>query len=136
MARIHSCTQTQIGYNEVVLGKPQQKQPTDENAARQRVERMVNRYALRGPYQLNPDPTTVEYDLSGLTHNFLAHGKPYCPCREVTGNPDFDRSNICPCPQRHSHIYQLGYCECGIFVSNDFARSIQEQNAASATKEV
>jgi len=99
--------------------------PEDEDAqkraARERVERMVGRYTARGPYALNPDPVTVEHVLAGLTRNLLRHGRRYCPCREVTGVPEQDRVNICPCPQHHADIARDGACECGIFVSMEYA---------------
>jgi len=82
---------------------------------------MVRRYVARGPYRLNPDSVTVEHVLSGLTRNLVQHGRAYCPCREVTGDPQRDRSNICPCPQHRADIARDGFCECGIFVNQDYA---------------
>ena len=89
--------------------------------ARQRVERMAHRYVARGPYRLNPDATTVEHVRAGLTRNLMQHGRWYCPCREVTGDAERDRGNICPCPQHGADIARDGVCECGIFVSRDYA---------------
>lgn len=99
------------------------EQADDEQAgqARERVERMVRRYVSRGRYQMNPDPVTVEHVLAGLTRNLLRHGRPYCPCREVTGDSERDRANICPCPQHPADIARNGACECGIFVSAAYA---------------
>jgi ferredoxin-thioredoxin reductase catalytic chain len=91
--------------------------------ARERVERMVHRYTKRGPCELNPDPVTLEYVVAGLTRNLLEHGRWYCPCREVTGDPERDRKNICPCPQHKADIDRDGVCECGIFVSAEYART-------------
>jgi ferredoxin-thioredoxin reductase catalytic subunit len=92
-----------------------------EAAARARVERMVRRYLAQGRYRINPDPVTVEHVLTGLTRNLIAHGRWYCPCREVSGLPERDRANICPCPQHHADIARDGVCECGIFVSAAYA---------------
>jgi len=89
--------------------------------ARARVERMVNRYVERGRYVFNPDPVTVEHVVAGLTRNLVDHGRAYCPCREVVGDPEQDRKNICPCPQHHADIARDGFCECGIFVSEQYA---------------
>jgi ferredoxin-thioredoxin reductase catalytic subunit len=83
--------------------------------ARARVERMVARYLARARYVLNPDPVTVEHVTVGLARNLLRHGRWYCPCREVTGDSERDRKNICPCPQHHNDIARDGVCECGIF---------------------
>lgn len=100
----------------------------DEDEPRDRVERMIRRYVARGRYVLNPDEVTVEHVLAGLTANLVKHGRWYCPCREVFGDPERDRSNICPCPQHHADIARDGVCECGIFVSAEYA-------AAHATPE-
>ncbi len=93
----------------------------DRSQARARVEEMVRRYVARGPYCLNPDPVTVEHVLVGLTRNLLQHGRAYCPCREVSGEPARDRLNLCPCPQHRADIARDGVCECGIFASPEFA---------------
>jgi len=86
--------------------------------ARARVERMIARYLARARYVLNPDPVTVEHVTVGLARNLLRHGRWYCPCREVTGDSERDRKNICPCPQHHDDIARDGVCECGIFVTH------------------
>ena len=91
--------------------------------ARRRVQRMVHRYVARGRYLLNPDPVTVEHVIAGLVRNLLRHGRAYCPCREVTGDPAQDRKNICPCPQHHADIARDGVCECGLFVSEHYAKA-------------
>ena len=93
----------------------------DERTARNRVERMVERYVSRGRYRLNPDAATVEHVLTGLARNLLRHGRWYCPCREVAADPRRGRVNICPCPQHHDDIAREGVCECGIFVSAGYA---------------
>jgi ferredoxin-thioredoxin reductase catalytic subunit len=96
-------------------------QSSDVAGARARVERMVERYLARARYVLNPDPVTVEHVKAGLARNLVRHGRWYCPCREVVGDSERDRVNICPCPQHHDDIARDGVCECGIFVSPDFA---------------
>lgn len=106
----------------------QQDEEQQLREARARVERMVRRYVERGRYVLNPDPVTVEHVMAGLTRNLVKHGRWYCPCREVLGDPERDRSNICPCPQHPADIARDGVCECGIFVSEEYA----EAHAAAA----
>ena len=103
--------------------------------ARGRVERMVLRYVARGRYCLNPDPATVEYVLAGLTRNLVQHGRWYCPCREVTGDPKRDRANICPCPQHPADIARDGACECGIFVSREYAAAHPHTETSDAREE-
>ena len=117
------------------MEKPEQTEDREVNAARQRVERMVRRYAARGPYLLNPDPVTVEHVLAGLTRNLLRHGRWYCPCREVTGDPQRDPSNVCPCPQHRADIDRDGVCECGLFVSEQYAAAHSSNPTACIRKE-
>lgn len=93
----------------------------DHEQARERAERLVSRHVARGSCCLNPDPVTVEHVLAGLARSVTNHGKPYCPCREVSGDPAKDRRNICPCPQQVADIARDGVCECGIFVSAAYA---------------
>ena len=115
------------------MTKHSRKQDTE--SARERVERMVRRQVARGPYALNPDPATVEHVLAGLARNLTQHGRWYCPCREVTGDPERDRANICPCPQRHDDIARDGVCECGIFVSREHATARSPKSAARRPSE-
>jgi ferredoxin-thioredoxin reductase catalytic subunit len=112
-----------------VLEEAMVRERSEEGASedRKRVEQMVQRYVARGRYRLNPDSVTVEHVLRGLTRNLIEHGKWYCPCREVTGDPEKDRKNICPCPQHHADIARDGACECGIFVSEEYAAGVQQK---------
>ena len=104
-------------------------------SARSRVERMVSRYVASGPYCLNPDPVTAEHVLAGLARNLLQHGRAYCPCREVLGDAERDRANLCPCPQHHADIARDGFCECGIFVSAGYAAAHSGSPAPTGAKE-
>ena len=111
------------------MGERDEKETRQEQEARAQAERLVQRYLARGRYRLNPDRTTTEYVLRGLTRNLLRHGRGYCPCREVIGDPERDRRNLCPCPQHPADIARDGFCECGLFVSETYA-------AAQSTDEV
>ncbi len=104
---------------------PEEPQDEDQRSleARARVERMIERYLARRRYTLNPDPVTVEHVTVGLARNLVRHGRWYCPCREVTADPEQDRKNICPCPQHHDDIAREGVCECGLFASHEFAQA-------------
>ena len=86
-------------------------------AALERVTRAAKAYALKSGLGIQPDPALRRHVLEGLARNLLAHGRPYCPCREVTGEPARDRANICPCRTHMEEIERLGECECGIFVA-------------------
>jgi ferredoxin-thioredoxin reductase catalytic chain len=103
------------------MGERDQAEESREREARERVERLVQRYLARGRYLLNPDRATSQYVLRGLTRNLLRYGRGYCPCRDVTGDAVRDRANLCPCPQHHADIARDGFCECGLFVSESYA---------------
>lgn len=87
--------------------------------ALQRVTRAARRYGRRNGVALQPDDAVREYVLRGLARNVVEHGRPYCPCREVTGDSDRDRANICPCRTHTEEIARMGECECGLYVAED-----------------
>ena len=74
------------------------------------------RYAAKAGYRLNPDSKIVETIVAGLAKNKLKHGRAYCPCMFVTGNPDEDKKIICPCRIHREDIEKSGKCHCGLFV--------------------
>ena len=84
------------------------------------VESRIERYLRRSPYRLFPDDVVVRHLITRLARNVLEHGRQYCPCRKVTGDRDADRPNICPCRSHHDDIARDGYCECRLFVSQEF----------------
>jgi len=84
------------------------------------VERRIERYLRRSSYSLFPDDVVVRHLVTRLARNVLEHGRQYCPCRKVTGDRDADRPNICPCRSHHDDIACDGYCECRLFVSQEF----------------
>ena len=84
-------------------------------AALERVTRMARRHAQRRGFTLQADDAQLRYVLNGLVHNIVQHGRPYCPCREVTGDSETDRRNVCPCRTHRNEVEQRGECECGLF---------------------
>ena len=88
----------------------------DEKAsALRRVTRASERHAERNGFALQPDRAQLRYVLDGLAGNLIQYGRPFCPCREVTGDAEKDRANICPCRAHREEIEQSGQCECGLF---------------------
>ncbi|MFO8008822.1 MAG: ferredoxin-thioredoxin reductase catalytic domain-containing protein [Candidatus Brocadiia bacterium] len=84
-----------------------------------RARRLAEGYARRTPGVLvQPDLPTRRHVLRGLARNLVEHGRPYCPCRPVSGDAEADRANICPCRSAREEIRGLGECECGLFVAN------------------
>lgn len=82
-----------------------------------RVTRAAERHAQKGCCALNPDPAARRHVLLGLARNLVRHGRAYCPCRDVTGDPAKDRPNICPCRTHRAEIARIGECECGLLVA-------------------
>lgn len=87
------------------------------------VARRARRYAEGGPYLLFPDEVVVRNLLAKMARNLVEHGKAYCPCREVTGDPEVNRANVCPCRSHREDIARYGYCECRLFVSQEFLQA-------------
>ena len=87
--------------------------------ALERVTRAAERCARGGRVALQPDDALRRHVLRGLARNLIEHGRPYCPCREVTGDRDADRVNICPCRTHREEVARFGECECGLFVAAD-----------------
>lgn len=73
-------------------------------------------YAEQNGFSLNPDAKLVERIVRGLLENEKKHGFQYCPCRRITGNPEEDKKNICPCIYHRQELEKDGHCLCGLFV--------------------
>ena len=85
--------------------------------ALKRVTRAAERYAEKSGLTLQPDGAQLRYVLHGLARNLGRYGRAYCPCRQVTGEPEKDRINVCPCRSYREEVERLGECECGLFVA-------------------
>ncbi|MFC1735872.1 ferredoxin-thioredoxin reductase catalytic domain-containing protein [Candidatus Hydrogenedentota bacterium] len=66
--------------------------------------------------KLTEDSAHVDMIVEGFVHNLKTHGKRYCPCRLVTGDPEEDRKKICPCRWLKEELERNGACHCGLFV--------------------
>ena len=82
-----------------------------------KAQALVQRYVKVGRYHLNPDEVVVRNVVQGLARNWIEYGRFYCPCREVSGTPETDRKNICPCTTHKQDIARDDACECGLYVS-------------------
>jgi ferredoxin-thioredoxin reductase catalytic chain len=74
------------------------------------------KYAEKAGYLLNPDQELVKTIIHGLARNKMKHGRGYCPCMFVSGNPEEDKKTICPCHFHREDIEKHGKCHCGLFV--------------------
>ncbi len=73
-------------------------------------------YANKNRFKLNQNSEVLKRIVKGLLENEKKYGKRYCPCRRVTGNPEEDKSKICPCKFHLQEIEKTGHCLCGLFV--------------------
>lgn len=93
----------------------------DEKALEEAKARLRNgseKYAQKAGYELNPDTGVVETIITGLAKNRFKHGRAYCPCMFVTGDPEKDKNIICPCQVHKEDIEKHGKCHCGLFVES------------------
>jgi len=72
-------------------------------------------YAKSKGFALNPDKKVLTLVIAGLAKNEKDKGKPYCPCRALTGNPEEDSKNVCPCAFHLDEIERDGHCKCSLF---------------------
>ena len=70
---------------------------------------------------LNPDETTFNDLVEGLTINKERYGYRSCPCRLASGVKDKDRDIICPCEYAEPDIKEYGYCYCSLYLSKEYA---------------
>lgn len=77
------------------------------------------KYAEKAGYKLNPDSKVTNTIIKGLAKNKFKHGRAYCPCMMVKGDPAEDKKIICPCYLHKEDIPEKGKCHCGLFVKAD-----------------
>ena len=85
-------------------------------ASEERFRKGSEKYAQKAGYALNPDTKIVDTIVKGLARNRSKHGRAYCPCMFVSGDPDKDKEIICPCQIHKEDIEKHGKCHCGLFV--------------------
>ena len=72
-------------------------------------------YAESKGFSINSDEKMLNAVISGLARNEKEKGKPFCPCRAITGNEDEDKKIVCPCIYHLDEIKQDGHCKCMLF---------------------
>jgi ferredoxin-thioredoxin reductase catalytic subunit len=85
-------------------------------ASEERFRKGSDKYAHKAGYALNPDTKIVDTIVKGLARNRNKHGRAYCPCMFVSGDPEKDKEIICPCRIHKEDIEKKGKCHCGLFV--------------------
>lgn len=87
--------------------------------SKERIRKGSEKYAHKAGYRLNPDSGIVDTIVTGLAKNRFKHGRAYCPCMFVSGDPDKDKKIICPCQVHREDIEKKGKCHCGLFVKDE-----------------
>lgn len=98
------------------MSEQNDNKPLEES--KERLRKGSEKYAQKAGYKMNPDSGTVETIITGLAKNRLEHGRAYCPCMFVSGDPDEDKKIICPCQIHREDIEKKGKCHCGLFVKD------------------
>lgn len=90
------------------------------------VRNYTEKVAKAKGWELNPDQNFRSSIQEGLLSNFNRHGRLYCPCRDVEGEPKDNRDILCPCPYAVQDIQEYGQCFCGLFVRPGFGKNGEE----------
>ena len=83
---------------------------------RREITDRVLKHTAASACRLNPDTKIVAALIEGLVKRRAKFGDFYCPCRIVTGRPETDRGNVCPCSTHEAEIAETGMCHCHLFV--------------------
>lgn len=82
---------------------------------------ILQKEAIEGGYQLNPDAEFTKNLVAGLMKNEKRYGYRACPCRLASGKKTEDLDIICPCDYRDPDLTDFGACYCALYVSADIA---------------
>ncbi len=85
------------------------------NDLEQKILENSKTYAEAKGFALNSDEKILNAVIAGLAKNARQHGKPYCPCRALTGSEEEDAKNVCPCAFHLEEIEKDGHCKCRLF---------------------
>lgn len=66
-------------------------------------------------WKVNPDKKAAQEIIDGLNNNKNTKGAYYCPCKVVMGDPEKDKTIICPCKDSQKEINETGHCHCVLF---------------------
>ena len=107
----------EIRLRRILMSEKNDEQAFEES--KERLRKGSEKYAAKAGYKMNPDSETVDTIIMGLAKNRLKHGRAYCPCMFMTGDPKEDKKIICPCHIHREDIENKGKCHCGLFVKGD-----------------
>jgi len=86
-----------------------------EEKAEQEIFEKSKAHAKTAGLALNPDKKQLEMVIKALASNQKLHGKPYCPCRALTGETVQDTQIVCPCAFHWDEVKKDGHCKCRLF---------------------
>ena len=86
----------------------------------------LNKEAISGGYNLNPDVDFIKGIIKGLIVNEKRYGYQTCPCRLSSGNKKDDLDMICPCDYRDPDLIDFGTCFCALYVSKEVVEGKKE----------
>jgi ferredoxin-thioredoxin reductase catalytic chain len=89
----------------------------------------LDREAVEGGYNLNPDREFTRALVEGLAVNADRYGYMACPCRRAQGERQADLDIICPCDYRDADLDEYDACYCGLYVSRDIVEGRKELGA-------
>jgi len=89
---------------------------SENEAFRKEITERIRKHVAETECRLNPNEKITNALIDALVKRKVKFGDYYCPCRVVTGDPDRDRPNVCPCEIHEEEIARTGKCQCGLFV--------------------
>lgn len=98
-----------------LMGNPEIVPADNQQEKSEELIKVYENYAQANGFRLNPDSEAVKRIISGLLENERKHGKKYCPCRRLSGNPEEDDKKVCPCAFHKDEIAKDGNCLCRLF---------------------
>jgi len=91
-----------------------------------KVHEKLQKEALAGGYNLNPDADFTRDLVEALLTNTDRYGYQSCPCRLADGARNKDLDIICPCDYRDPDLAEFGSCYCALYVSDEIAKGEKE----------
>ncbi len=93
------------------------------------VSEFARNAADRNGWSVQPDKAFLKTVLDGLVKTRETYGYYLCPCREGWNDRVKDRDITCPCEYASEDIDEFGHCYCGLFLSEEMAKSGQPPGA-------
>lgn len=100
-----------------------ERQPESKRKSIEEVQRFVRNAARSRGWHVTGDTAFLKELEHGLQMTVNRYGYFLCPCRDGTGERRKDRDIICPCIYAEKDIEEYGQCFCGLFVSEEIAKS-------------